>query len=87
MYRLKYDPTVRKKIRELPPRIRQEVAEVLLDLCEDAYPFYAEPLFRELEGRFKVKIDGYRIIYAVQDDLITILDIRRRNRNTYLNVP
>ena len=87
MYRLRYDTAVRQKIRDLPDRIRQEVSETLLDFQEDAHPFYAEPLFRELEGRFKIKVDGYRIIYIVQDNFVIILDIRRRNRNTYLNVP
>jgi mRNA-degrading endonuclease RelE of RelBE toxin-antitoxin system len=62
--------------------------EVILDLEFDPYPDYAEPLLRELDGYYKIKLKGWRIIYSVDeaDQTVFIRDVRPRNRNTYLNL-
>jgi len=46
-------------------------------------------LQRELAGRFRLKIDGWRILYKIDetDRVVTVLAIRPRNPSTYLDVP
>lgn len=87
VYRLKWEPATQRNYARLPDRLKREVIDELKTMRLDSPPAYAEALERELEGLSKIKINGHRIIFCVRDDLITILDIRRRNRNTYLNVP
>jgi mRNA-degrading endonuclease RelE of RelBE toxin-antitoxin system len=43
----------------------------------------------QLTGRYRIRIDGWRILYLIRDadQVVTVLDVRRRTRNTYLNVP
>lgn len=69
-------------------RKRAEIVEAILDLREDPMPPNSE-LQRELAGRFRLKIDGWRILYKVDktDRVVTVLAIRPRNPSTYLNVP
>ncbi|MCE7989527.1 MAG: type II toxin-antitoxin system RelE/ParE family toxin [Caldilinea sp. CFX5] len=38
---------------------------------------------------YRLKIDGWRVFYKINDEgkVVTVLEVRPRNRNTYLNVP
>ncbi|MCB0071114.1 MAG: type II toxin-antitoxin system RelE/ParE family toxin [Caldilineaceae bacterium] len=85
--RLEIVPSARRVYRTLPARLRSEILDVLADLTLD--PYLGEPLQRELVGRYKIRVDGYRIIYKVDEDrnVILILAIKPRGRNTYINLP
>lgn len=72
----------------LPNRLRSEMVEAMLELRDDPRPANSE-LQRELQDRYRLKIDGWRVFYKIDDEdqVVTVLEIRPRNRNTYLNVP
>ena len=75
-----------------PDGLRLEIVEVILNLRDDPRPPNSElqrELQRELHGRYRLKIEGWRVFFKVedQDRVVTVLELRRRNRNTYLNVP
>ena len=73
----------------MPHRLRAEASQILLDLREDPYPPDSEPLGRELRGRRRVRLNGWRIIYTVNetDHTVIVWDIRKRSPDTYLNLP
>jgi mRNA-degrading endonuclease RelE of RelBE toxin-antitoxin system len=87
-WRLKWVTGLQQVLRRLPRGLQQEITELILDLEIDPYPEYAEPLLRELNGYYKIKLKGWRIIYSVDeaDQSVFIRDVRPRNRNTYLNL-
>ena len=72
-------------MRDLPERIRREVSEVILDLANDPYPPTAEELRDNLAGTWKIKVDGWRILYEVDepDREIKIVNVKRRDKDTY----
>ena len=88
-YRLDLRDIARRQLREvLPDRLRTEMVQAMLDLRDDPRPPNSE-LQRELHDRYRLKIDGWRVFYKIDDtdQVVTILEVRPRNRNTYLNVP
>lgn len=88
-YRLDIRDIARRQLKAvLPDRLRQEMVQAMLDLCDDPRPVNSE-LQRELQDRYRLKIDGWRLFYKIndQDQVVTVLEVRPRNRNTYLNVP
>jgi mRNA-degrading endonuclease RelE of RelBE toxin-antitoxin system len=88
-YRLDVRDIARRQIKAvLPERLRAEMVQAMLDLCDDPRPANSE-LQRELHGRYRLKIDGWRVFYKIddRDHVVTVLEVRPRNRNTYLNVP
>lgn len=89
LYQLKITNRAKKEISRLPDIARNEVRQAIRELKVDPRPLGSEPLLRELSGRHKLKIDGYRIIYSIKEDdkIIAILTVRPRIRRTYLNVP
>ena len=58
---------------------------MLADLPDAPYPTYAEQLRSPYEMIWKIRIDGWRVFYRVNevDKVITVLAIKRRDRNTY----
>ncbi len=89
LYQLEFKGQAKRELKQVyPDQIRQELTLMLLDLRRNPYPANSE-LDRELIGRYRLKLEGWRALYKVneQDKIVTVLTIRRRNRYTYLNVP
>ena len=88
-YRLDVRDKARQQLRMvMPDRLRAEIVQAMLDLRAEPRPLNSD-LQRELQGRYRLKINGWRVFYKIdgQDKVVTVLEIRPRNRNTYLNVP
>lgn len=88
-YQLDIPDLVRRQIRRVrPDRMREEVVDAILDLPDEPHPPGSQ-LQDELRRRYRLRVNGWRIIYKVDDEdrKITILAVRHRNRRTYLNVP
>lgn len=87
-YRLDVRDKTKQQLKLVfPDRLRAEIVQTILDLRDNLRPANSE-LQRELQGRFRLKIE-WRIFYKIdeQDMVVTVLEVRPRNRNTYLNVP
>ncbi len=87
-YQLKQYPQVEKQLRQVPERIQKDVAQAILDLRFDPHPPVAELLRDQYANIYKIKVDGWRIFYAVdeQDRLVTIIAVKRRNQATYRKI-
>jgi mRNA-degrading endonuclease RelE of RelBE toxin-antitoxin system len=81
-------PGVQRTLRELPDRLRQDVSEIVLDLRDEPRPPDSQPLQRELTGLHRIQVDGWRIIYAIDEEarVVRIESIRPRSEQTYLNL-
>lgn len=88
-YQLDIPTPVQRQLRHVnPDYLREEIVDILFGLRDDPYPEGSE-LQDNLRHRRRIRVDGWRVIYKVNeaDAKVTILAIRPRNRNTYLNVP
>ena len=86
-FRLRWSKRAEQAYKRLPDQLKSEIITALKEIQQEGLDEVAEPLDRELKDRYKYKFDGWRIILMSKDDVVTVLDIRRRNPNTYLNVP
>ena len=81
LYRLDIAPRAKRQLKSVfPEHVREEILESILDLRGNPTPPESE-LQRELMGRFRLKIDGWRILYKIDriDRVVTVLTIRPRN--------
>ncbi|RIK44261.1 MAG: hypothetical protein DCC55_02820 [Chloroflexi bacterium] len=88
-YRLDVRDKAKQQLKAvLPERLRRELVQAMLDLRDEPRPQNSE-LQRELQDRYRLKIDGWRVFYMIndRDRIVTVLEVRPRNRNTYLSVP
>lgn len=84
-YRLKLSRRVRADIDALPGHIRQRVRRTIALLAENPRPETARALYGDLKGYYRIRIDAYRVIYTIDDDIVVIEIVRvaKRTSRTY----
>jgi len=87
-YRLRIPKSVQAEIGRLPGNVRQRVKRAIAGLAFEPRPENATELEDELAGFWRLKLDDYRIIYTIADDLIVIEIIRvgKRTPKTYVGL-
>jgi mRNA interferase RelE/StbE len=70
-YRIELRPAAVRALRTLDPSVRPRIQGAIALLGQDPRP----PAARRLRGRteFRVRIGDYRIIYAVEDDVLLVI--------------
>ena len=88
MYLLKRKAWVNRQLSDLPERIQRDAAEILLDLRENPYPSDSLAMARQYEGFYRIRVDGYRIVYRVDEEAkeVWIWKIGPRNTDTYTSL-
>lgn len=84
-YRLKISRSVQIEIAQLPGNVRQRVRRTIASLAFEPRPAGARELEDELAGLWRIRLDRYRIIYSIDDDVIVVEIIRvaKRTPRTY----
>lgn len=87
-YRLSISKEVQRQIERLPGNIRQRVRRAIAELVYNPRPTYGKALEDDLIGYYRVRIDDYRIIYTIEDDivLVEIIRVAKRTPKTYENL-
>jgi mRNA interferase RelE/StbE len=87
-YRLRIPKGVQREIERLPGHIRPRIRQVIAGLTVDPRPANASELQAELAGLWRIKLEDYRIIYSIDDDVIVVEVVRvaRRTQKTYLGL-
>ena len=88
MYRVKIPKTVHQEIERLPGNIRQRVKKTIAGLAFEPRPPNASELEDELAGFWRIKLEDHRIIYSIDDDIITVEIVRvaKRTPRTYVGL-
>ena len=85
-YRIEISPAARREIRALPAYVRAQAIQLIDELSRDPKPARSKEL-RERENIFRIWLAGrWRIVYAVDDELIEVLILRVR-RKDYIDYP
>ena len=87
-YRLKIPKAVRLEIERLPGNVRQRVKRTIAGLAFEPRPANASELEDELAGFWRIKLEDHRIIYSIDDDVITVEIVRvaKRTPKTYIGL-
>jgi mRNA interferase RelE/StbE len=78
-YRIEITETARKEVKSLPGNIRQRVRRVINSLANNPLPRQAKEL-RNMPGRYRIRLDDWRIIYRVEREKVLILILRVRRK-------
>ncbi len=87
-YRLRVTTVAEKEINRLPGNFRQRVRRLVRSLADNPRPVAAKEL-RNLPDRYRIRLNGWRIIYRVdeEDQIVLILTVRRKTGpETYENI-
>jgi mRNA interferase RelE/StbE len=88
VYRLKIPKAVRQEIDRLPGNARQRIKRTIAGLAFEPRPANASELEDELAGFWRIKLDDYRIIYSIDDEVVTVEIVRvgQRTSKTYTDL-
>jgi mRNA-degrading endonuclease RelE of RelBE toxin-antitoxin system len=76
-YRLSTTAQARNELRNLPGHVRQIAVRMVNGLTEDPRPPEAREL-REKPGRYRIRLQKWRLIYRVYDEDGTVVLLRVR---------
>lgn len=87
-YRIKFRRNAKREIEHLPGHIRQRVKRIIFALADNPKPPDSKPLEDELAGLYRIRVDAYRIVYEIFDDVVVveIVQVGRRGPDTYVNL-
>lgn len=74
-YRIRFDEEAQRASRHLPGHVRQRIARLIESLAGDPRPSEAREL-REHPGYYRVRLDDWRVVYRVDDDVLMVLVVR-----------
>ncbi len=77
-YKIQIQRDVLKSLKKLNSGLKRRFESALKDLLEDPLKF--KPLRYELKGLYSARIGGFRIIYEIEGDTITICAFEHRKR-------
>lgn len=77
-YKLGFRASVRKDLRGIPPADVVRIMERIAALAEDPRPFGSEKL--STRDRYRVRQGDYRIVYEINDDVITVWVVKVGHR-------
>jgi mRNA interferase RelE/StbE len=78
-YRIEFLKTAKKELAKLPQQIQKRIAAKIDTLLLDPYPSDSKKL-KNGNGRFRIRVGDYRIIYRLEDDQLVILVIKIGHR-------
>jgi mRNA interferase RelE/StbE len=78
-YRLQYTAAARRDLADVPGNYRQRLRRKIEGLADQPTPPDAKEL-RERPGRYRIRVDRWRLIYRVdaEDSVVLILRVRRK---------
>jgi mRNA interferase RelE/StbE len=87
-YRISYTEEARRALHSMPGNYRMRARRLLESLAKNPRPIGAKEL-RDMPGYFRLRLDGWRMIYRVDQETgsLLILAIRRKTGpETYQNL-
>jgi len=77
-YRVVVARSAEKEIERLPRTVRVRVVEKILALAGNPRPHGSQKL--TAEDKYRIRQGDYRIVYTIQDDILTVTVVRAAHR-------
>jgi len=89
LYRLRLSKEAQRQIEHLPGHIRQRIRQRIAELAYDPRPAAAKQMEDDLSEYYRIRIENYRVIYTINDDivLVEIVRVMKRTPKTYTRLP
>lgn len=79
MYQVEITSAARRQIKKLPPNIKPQILQALEDLAIEPRPYGVLKMQSE-DGLYRIRVEDYRIVYAIEDDELLVLVVKVGHR-------
>lgn len=76
---------IEQQLRKIPQKYSERVFAVIAKIVAHDFTSLDRRKLHSNEDIFRVRVGNYRIIYHDDGEIITFIDVVRRNENTYKN--
>lgn len=85
-YKIVFDEKIYDKLYQFPPTVYKVILKnIEKKLTVDPYAF-GKPLVKNWRGHFRLRVGEYRVIYRIEDEIVTVLIVEIDHRkNVYKN--
>lgn len=83
-YKIEFLKTAAKELKKLPKDIQIRIIRKIEKLIDEPYPADTKKL-KNGNGRFRIRVGNYRIIYKLEDKKLVILIIKVGHRRDIYN--
>lgn len=81
IYQIDISKRTRRAIEQIPGHMRQRIKREIARLAFEPRPPHAIELRGTLRDRYKIRLDQYRIVYWIQDD-VAIVQVLKAGKKT-----
>lgn len=84
-YRIRIEREAERQIERLAGHIRQRVKRTIAELAVNPRPTNAKRMEPPYEDKWRLRLEHYRIIYTIEDEivLVTVIRVAKRMSSTY----
>lgn len=84
-YQIRIEHEAERQIERLAGHIRQRIKHTIAELAVNPRPVNAKRMEPPYEDKWRLRLEHYRIIYAIEDEivLVTIIRVAKRTPATY----
>ncbi len=83
-YQVEFLKTAEKELAKLPKDIQQKIGDRINLLSTNPYPPDVKKL-KNGNGKLRIRVGNYRIIYVIENDSLVILIIKIAHRSSVYN--
>lgn len=86
MYQLIYHELIETDLKRFSKPDRQKIRQAIYKKLKTRPDFFGKPLWKELKGYYRLRVEDYRIVYQIQAEKITVFVIHigfRRDDEVY----
>lgn len=89
LYQLRFTKEAQQQLTRLPGNMRQRIRRFVATLTHNPRPFKAKRMEDDLAGYYRIRLENYRIIYTIDDDivLVEVIRITKQSPKTYEDLP
>lgn len=89
LYQLRFTKEAQQQLARLPGNMRQRVRRLVATLTYNPRPPKAKRMEEDLADYHRIRLENYRIIYTIDDDivLVEVIRIMKRSPKTYEDLP
>lgn len=80
LYKIVISPPAQKEIEDLPKSVREWVLRDIHKKLTESPIDFGKPLVGQLKGCYRLRVNNYRVIYRIAQEVITVYVIKVDHR-------
>ncbi len=86
-YKIEFDSRVKKDLKSVPSQDIKRIKSAILELSNNPRPSGCTKLKGNNRDYFRIRVGNYRVIYSIEDNILSIIVVRVGHRKEiYKNI-